>query len=1199
MKRHLPWLVCCLVGCPGGGRQDTDLTGIDGTEGGDGTGGLDALPSVSIDTPAGPLLGDSDIALHYAVVPGSRELAAATLVFAYDGGPEVAVQSLAIDQTSAIWHAPPVDTSAAHLAVVVAFVDGGDPVRAATADFAIDATVPAVTLAPIGTLFDGGFSVPISWTANDTWLVPDSVVLQWSPDGMEWTTLDENLPASGMFPWTLPSIVVPGARVRVSARDLAGHTGSADSTLFGIDAEAPVPLLSMLVNGAAAPPPTINRIALVSLTAEDAVTPFSAFCLKRSQSSAQPAAPIENDPCWVPLDAPYLGLVPSPSLALADFPFSLGFLPGTVHVFAWVKDALGRISVNTGASGVDRVAIAFDPGEPPELDEVFATTSDNPSSPLSNADLTIAATESLFVKWRAVAQADKPEALPLRVRIDYTTDDVSYTLVKEELENAQGAGCTAVGPKTGCYLWSGTTLPRPQSPTYFRVRVTVTDARGLTTVRSTTPPLNVSTTIGFLAGNPDPGLTGNARAAVLNNGQTQSFGEYDPGSFVVSSRGVVYFRDRTQGVLWVNPQNGNVEMLLRKTGATTGEQLGTAAISATARDPVRIIIDFHDRLIVWDYDRLRRIEVDGNGFPTIIETIAQDLPPCVNGYQCAFVALPNDDIYFPTLIAGRPSMGYGFRRLRGDTAAIEDIALVGNGFSRDPDVPIDSCIMHNPHYVFTPFGSTLDRIVTHVYATADPSDACRDGFGYGFFTFDANGQTTTPYIDIPGLDNGGWMPYTGMDGKLYSHVSNGAHGVFRLDLPSNTWTRVLGDGVFERSNCDPGIDALACRTELQDVFVDVFGRLYWMAFGRLRTLDDDNKVVELIGQPLDYGDGTDALNARLPFINQIGIWRDGSTDKVVVADPVNVRYREAAVGGTMETIAGTGVLGSLDPGLPPTDSPAFVMSYTTFAVGPSGDVFIPAVTDTLGAAKLYKIDRGPDTWQAIAGGGATPYAVAADNTLGSNIAFTRTLPGPQTVVIYRDDVFGVVNGRVTRYFSGYNNSVGWWDGMIKSFDVNTGSILHIAGVDGASTNVACAAGSATATCRIPVASGQVAGNQTYDDFNGRWLLPRQSWPYRVIRAFNPPNGNVEDIATLPMDFKSIAYRRVGGDDVLYYCAASDGLIRRFVIGAASQDNNPLAWPVASMRCAGNRMFYYAARNSLVFPYEQFGLHGVAELINPP
>ncbi len=380
-------------------------------------------------------------------------------------------------------------------------------------------------------------------------------------------------------------------------------------------------------------------------------------------------------------------------------------------MFLWVRDLAGRISAPVS------IRTLYDPGEPPVVTNLFATTSDAACSPIAPSDVVVRENEALFIKWNV----DFPPSYPFgptgapestvptgaAIELDYTTNERDYVDIPnaQALLNGSNGGCSLTplstnaacpsGPneataKTGCFTWPAGS-PKPNG--YFRIRLRATNNKGIQSVRSTVPPLNtydpgptaatgddaLSRRLDFRAGNPDPGLGGNARATVLNNRVTRADAAFDMGSFAVSSRGVIYFRDRDNGLLWINPVNGNVERLIRlddsQTGQGDGQDLfagdGTPNTAITLQQPHFITVDFDDNLLVVDYNRVRRIEADpATGLPLRIDllmgggstTSGQDVSPTAvqlsNQCEGCFISvLPNGDILVPSWLYLREATG--------------------------------------------------------------------------------------------------------------------------------------------------------------------------------------------------------------------------------------------------------------------------------------------------------------------------------------------------------------------------------------------------------------------------------------------------------------------------------------------------------------------------------------------------------------
>ena len=87
---------------------------------------------------------------------------------------------------------------------------------------------------------------------------------------------------------------------------------------------------------------------------------------------------------------------------------------------------------------------------------------------------------------------------------------------------------------------------------------------------------------------------------------------------------------------------------------------------------------------------------------------------------------------------------------------------------------------------------------------------------------------------------------------------------------------------------------------------------------------------------------------------------------------------------------------------------------------------------------------------------------------------------------------------------------------------------------------------------------------------------------------------VSTLTGLSQQPRGFAYRVEVADEIVYYCSATDGKIHRR--NATLGTETILPWPVSSVRCSGYSLKYSPSRNSLIFPYTQNNLHGVAEYL---
>lgn len=948
---------------------------------------------------------------------------------------------------------------------------------------------------------------------------------------------------------------------------------------------------------------------------------LESFCLKLVYSPIAPPTPAASDACWHRFDAPVPGIAPAAVIDVVDYPFRLGFLASPLYVRLWVSDNSGQVSV----SAVRRAD--YDPGTPPSVDNVFATASNAPCSPLAASDTTAPGNGTVTIKW--LANFPNGESASGGIDLAYTEDGVTYLPIPgaQNLFNAAGSGCTLApsgenascpagpfesSPKSGCYLW-----PAGASAGYFGVRVRATDSKGISSVREAVPPLNTyigASGIRFLAGNPDPGLGGNALTSVINNRLYQRYGVVDPGALAVSSRGVVYLRDRDNGILWINPQNGVMSRLGTLGAVAFGD--GGTAHSAVWVSPQYIAVDFADRLMVWDSDRIRRVEVDSEGLPNTVDTfigggsdpsnsgiapLEVQLTPCS---YCDILPMPNGDVFTIDNVFYRRSIAGHIRRYRAASNSVDAIDVTGIGYSEEPTRNLDDC---------TFYGLMLEQNVTagtvvHLHAKTQPSvygSVCN----YGTATFDENGAAAA--VQLP---NNVFVPYatvyrSGLDGQLYAWDTAIGGGIYRFDRTNNQWLRILGDGTRGINPCPDGTEAQVCEAEVNDFFVDTLGSLYFISLGQLRVvvtalesdglggLIEKRRVRTLVGQGLYYGDGGDALSARFSMITSAKPWIDGGQEKVVVHDLVNARMREVTIGGTVATIAGNGNVGLPTLDVDARTTPIATSSLTRMGIEPTSGRLYAAVS----YAEILYLERiaGVWMWRHLAGMGTVPYASASDGETSVQLHGTEFFALTPTSVLYVASTLDP-----TLFPATY-----WGDSFILGFDTTTGALSHFIGQPGADTGSFCADGTLRANCHITVGyygpntdpSLDTAGPGDSDD---RYVTVESNSLYSPVLRTVPANDPLAAVGTLTAlptsNFSSFAYVRradLGGAEVVYYCPP-DGILHRMELSPAQADV-ALPWPVPGLRCTGNSLVWNEARHSLTFAYKRWGLYGVAEYVEIP
>lgn len=83
-------------------------------------------------------------------------------------------------------------------------------------------------------------------------------------------------------------------------------------------------------------------------------------------------------------------------------------------------------------------------------------------------------------------------------------------------------------------------------------------------------------------------------------------------------------------------------------------------------------------------------------------------------------------------------------------------------------------------------------------------------------------------------------------------------------------------------------------------------------------------------------------------------------------------------------------------------------------------------------------------------------------------------------------------------------------------------------------------------------------------------------------------GTVGLLATLPRNPATIAYK--SATNTLYYCNGG----RLYAYNLTTSTEAALSWPTSTLSCVSYTLLYSASRDSLIFPYKQNKLYGVAE-----
>ncbi|WP_413570400.1 hypothetical protein ACLWBD_07535 [Bdellovibrio sp. HCB117] len=996
------------------------------------------------------------------------------------------------------------------------------------------------------------------------------------------------------FKQYLPS--TPGTTIfRVRLTDATGQTGyGSQSSILLYDITPPeITAHSFLIAGSEGPVTTYNPFVKVSFSATDNQTPVTQFCLKNSST-----APALSDTCWIAIDAPGVGVPVDLNVTLTDYDHLVDWRQGIYTVHLWIRDQAGNISNNVGPvnNGTDRIAVTYSPIPDPTLTDLIVAKNSSATVQPDPWDLVTTPGTLLYLKWK-----QKVYHGSAAVSLWYTINGTDFTLIEDHAENGSVLSCSAAGAVDDCtYSWSS---PVPVNTTYM-IQVRVTDGIGQTTTKNTVYISNPN--FRPIAGNTDPGTNGSAKKAAFR-GLTP-----DSGSFVVTRNGLLFFRDVARGLLLVDPNTGVQKIGLKLTETSSGD--GGALESATSQGILKIALDFEDRVLVFEPDRIRRIDTrispmtiesiigafnDGRVGENTSDYVADPhdvkikLHPTTKMFGLGspylnFLALPNGDIYFQTdnLMSTRAN-GSRVRVYRGSAVEpyVDTLRLGGAGDYSDASTDIGAWPFGSLSFVYDPFS----YIISQALVTLNhPIYGCNN------FNFARVAPTTLQSL------GGGHPPMTfstcsyaymiqGMNGQIYSLNNRNPWNfqVVKYD-GSAGWNVVVGSGL--RSNCPDGTPATSCAIIPNDVFVSQTGQVYFKDDGQIRIVGSDSRVYTLYGYNLSSGDGGPSMEARL---NDVASIDHGTNDKVILLDTQGGRFREVNFKGTpgISTIAGNGSDSS--DSTTPLGVAANVnpigMGWSTpgrFVTNPAnGDVYWYCG----GSYSICRLNRASNVWQNVFTlGGTIPY-----ETTSGYFYWDLDIPTyPLAPLAF------------------YNNSllVGLdsWGGtehyrrVWREFDLTNGYSRFTLGNGNYVSSGGCNNGSSSSCIPEHYYFSFGAGpaspiHQTNIAGNNYWLFLTNSQK-DVIRV---GAGNITKMFSLSVKAQSIFYK----SPYLYFCSVPENdspkLYRKNFSSPYTEVE--LTLPHGST-CAGNKIIFKNGAGTepdrLVFPIRQNGIYGISEFLDP-
>ena len=326
----------------------------------------------------------------------------------------------------------------------------------------------------------------------------------------------------------------------------------------------------------------------------------------------------------------------------------------------------------------------------------------------------------------------------------------------------------------------------------------------------------------------------------------------DPQMFVVNSAGIIYMRDKVRGIVKINPITATQTVIVALAPTIADGLLATASV----KKPLRIALDREENLIIFDYDRIRRINLNEAPASQTIETIvgggsdsfdtvksATDLQIDYHDnllYYGTFQVLPNNWIVFNSedplkeldnSVIADESDRFRLRVYRPDRdTKIVSIRLSGTGINGDPSQDVSQLWPYGGMAVT--YDST-NKEIANIYARlCDDDTTCAQ---QSLAMFDADGVAATTNVVLPGSFSNNYM-FVSRTNTLYS--MNRYEGYVKRHN-GTTWQTVLGKGAddYPVALCADGTSRTNCDINLWDTFVGMSERIYFIDSGSIRYVD--------------------------------------------------------------------------------------------------------------------------------------------------------------------------------------------------------------------------------------------------------------------------------------------------------------------------------------------------------------------------
>lgn len=1002
--------------------------------------------------------------------------------------------------------------------------------------------------------FLGGSQQTLKWKTSDSTQILYSL-FQSLDNGVNYTNIAKDLSLVNLFKLNLPNSDLSNVQIKLVAKDELNHiTEKTLASTFSIDTSAPK-AVSIKINNSETT--TGNKNIVVSFSALDNLSKITEFCIKYNSNTK----PISSDKCWVKLSD--IQVNAQKNLLLNNYPFQLGTFTNNYQLSVWYKNELNLISDlsqnGLGTVSVDTQNIFYNLDQPPQISNLIAASINTPSSPLTSTDTTIPTGKDVYIHWNIIDNLPLPNG---SISLYYTTDESNYTLIASGVNNTN-TNCTLLTGNTGCFKWSS------GSPTasYYKIKLSVTDASGAS-VFELTNPLNTGP-VKFLTGNTNLGIGAAATNAILFSPNENVYNDNpDNQSVAVTKMNYVFYKNYGRGLLYVSPIDGVIRDLGFQTGVSSGDN--GSVFNASFANILRITLDYNDNLIIWDNNRVRKVDLSVN--PWTITTLfgggndSTDGAPAFNAEISLLgtdqvTVTPNGRIYFNKsneIWYYDPS----------DLKVKKYLALTGLGtddmVSWKANFDNVICPGSNAALMFSKSNSQITKIMRRM--SSSPSANCGSSSAtYPYYNTNFNPQSGIAEAPHPTQTVWSAAKFTGLDGQIYV-LHHGRSVLKKYNPLTQNFEDVVGT-INQNGRCVDGTPALKCNAVIMSAFVNEFGKIYFVDLGVIRTIDSNGLVQSLVGQPRNFGIGYNPLSARF---SQISFFEIANNDVYIKNEQENQIVKFSLTGGVLKHVAGNSI----------RNAPVFG-SLATQTNLPNCSWGMPCgfIVDQT-KQRLYHFANfgGIGYIDLVTGKWVSQIASGGFQDTGTRISYVGQ--SPTGYLIYAPSHYGVSGNKVTLRVLDNTNSRNTVIYGINSVLSNLSNTICVGGIG--------------SNCSYPhTMDSSVQERFKFDTNTNKWLFSIKG--SNQIYSIPHLGGTVELFKTVSNPHAAYDYVKTVSQESLFYCSTSGNLYK---VNLLTNTETALPMPTKNFKCTSASLYYHSARNSLIFAYTQNNLAGVAEYENP-